>query len=297
MFPYTSKLKYLPVSQIDIDWGLYVTGSGYACVPPDTPYPNDNHPTGYHFDWDHGRVLHEYQLVYITRGGGEFESKSSGKKKVKAGDIIMLFPGVWHRYKPDKKTGWEEHWVSYNGDLPNRFVERGFFNSEHPLLDPGYNALMYDLYREILSAMQSEPIGYQQLISALTIEILARLRTAVLAKNAGGKDVEAIITRARRILVHQTDKAVDMKALASQLNISYSWFRRMFRHYSGMPPRKFHQQIRINKAKELLTNRNLSVKNISHKLGFESEYYFMVLFKKITKKTPSQWRNISRKKN
>ncbi len=296
MFPYTSEFKYLPVSQIDLDWGLYVTGSGYACVPPKTPYPNDKHPTGYHFDLERGRVLHEYQVVYITRGSGEFESKATGKKKIKAGDVIMLFPGVWHRYNPDKKIGWEEHWVSFNGDFPVRFVERGFFSPEHPLLEPGYNVLMFDLYREILSAMQSEPIGYQQLIASLTIEILARLRTAVLAKNAGGKDVEAIIARARRILVHQTEKAVDIKALAKQLNISYSWFRRMFKHYTGMPPRKFHQQIRINKAKELLTNRNMSVKTISHKLGFESEYYFMVLFKKITKKTPSQWRNISRKK-
>ena len=296
MFSYSSKFKYLPVSQIDIDWGIYVTGSGYACVPPLTSYPNDKHPTGYQFDWSHGRILHEYQLVYITHGSGEFESKATGKIEIKTGDVIMLFPGVWHRYKPNKKTGWEEHWVSYNGDFPKRFVDNGFFNSNHPVLNPGYNVLIYDLYREILSAMQNEQIGFQQLIATLTMEILARLRTAVLAKNAGGKDVEAIIARARRILVHQTEKTVDIKALALQLDISYSWFRRMFKHYTGMPPRKFHQQIRINRAKELLTNRNMSLKTIAYKLGFESEYYFMVLFKKITKKTPSQWRNFSRKK-
>jgi AraC-like ligand binding domain len=46
---------------------------------------------------------------------------------VDAGQVIFLFPGVWHRYRPDEKTGWDEHWVGFDGDVARRWVRNNFF--------------------------------------------------------------------------------------------------------------------------------------------------------------------------
>lgn len=49
--------------------------------------------------------------------------------------------------------------------------------------------------------------------------------------------------------------------------------------------------IKMTKAKELLTNTTMTVKEIAHHVGFSDEKYFMRLFKKYEKMTPSQFRN------
>jgi hypothetical protein len=119
--------RYLPISERDVQWDFYVTGAGCSSVPSGDHYPRSVHPDLYQFAWDRGRVLPEYQVLYITRGEGIFESEPSGKCDVKAGNVILLFPGVWHRYRPSPSVGWDEYWVSYNGDYAKRLVERGFF--------------------------------------------------------------------------------------------------------------------------------------------------------------------------
>ena len=68
-------------------------------------HPDGNHPSRYPFSWDLGRKLDEYQLVYIASGAGVFEAERVGTVRVIPGTVFLLFPGVWHRYKPDLASG------------------------------------------------------------------------------------------------------------------------------------------------------------------------------------------------
>ena len=47
----------------------------------------------YLFNTQNGRILNEYQLLYITKGKGMFSSKSSGIWQLKEGYMFLLFPG------------------------------------------------------------------------------------------------------------------------------------------------------------------------------------------------------------
>ena len=67
--------RYLPVLATQRRWGLFLTDCGYTAIGPGTPYPPQRHPDAFHFDWQHGRTLDEYQVVYITRGRGVFEAQ------------------------------------------------------------------------------------------------------------------------------------------------------------------------------------------------------------------------------
>ena len=72
----SDQLRYLTISAIDEEWGIVVTTVGYQFIPPKGNYPLSKHPDNYNFKPQTGRILNEYQLVYITKGSGYFSSQS-----------------------------------------------------------------------------------------------------------------------------------------------------------------------------------------------------------------------------
>jgi AraC-like DNA-binding protein len=292
-----SVFDYLPVTDIDQIWGLYVTGSGYADIPPNTTYPPSEHPDGYMFDWQHGRTLQEYQILYITEGSGILETEISGKKKIGEGTIFFLLPGIWHRYMPSKKTGWKEHWISFDGNQPDIFLQTGILSLEKTIIDIGLDEKIIDLYRQILEHIESEKIGFKQIIASLTYEIIARILALEKSKKFVGKEIEATISKAKVLMADRIDQQINFEELASELGIGYSWFRKTFRHNTSLAPAQYFLQLKINKAKDLLVNTSLSVKEIARITGFESQFYFSKFFKKRIGMSPVQLRKFSRSKN
>ncbi|KAA6310847.1 HTH-type transcriptional activator RhaS, partial [termite gut metagenome] len=67
-------IRYIVANEKDMRWGLTVCSIGFQQIAPHEVYPPKCHPESYFFSTDKGRVLNEYQLIYITRGGGEFRS-------------------------------------------------------------------------------------------------------------------------------------------------------------------------------------------------------------------------------
>ena len=65
-------LKYLAVNPVDLQWGTAVNSVGFQEIAPGMAYPPRNHPSRYIFTIESGRVLEEYQLLYITEGRGKF---------------------------------------------------------------------------------------------------------------------------------------------------------------------------------------------------------------------------------
>lgn len=132
-------IKYLNISRNDEAWGLVVTTAGYQAVAAHSSYPQAQHPESHIFDPGKGRVLKEYQLVYISRGEGYFESRSCRRQRIRAGTMILLFPGEWHTYEPDRATGWFEHWVGFRGGSVDAQVANGFFSPRNPLFGLGFS--------------------------------------------------------------------------------------------------------------------------------------------------------------
>ena len=72
--------------------------------------------------------------------------------------------------------------------------------------------------------------------------------------------------------------------------MGYSWFRKLFKEYTNVSPARFILELKLQKAKSLLLNSSLSVKEISYMVGYEDATYFTALFKKYTGFTPLAYR-------
>jgi AraC-like DNA-binding protein len=282
--------KYHTVSSNDTAWGLYITDAGYTRIHPHTKYPGTGHPMDYMFNWDKGRILQEYQLIYISEGSGIFESSTAGKKKISAGSFILLFPGEWHRYQPLKKTGWIEHWVGFKGNIAEHLFQHIFFNTDSPIYFAGYSDRIIEIYAQINSLSEKEPPAFQQMISGLVLQLLGITQSVKNINLFEGKPIEEKIQQARRIMRESIQNNITIEDIASQLNIGYSLFRRMFKKYTGMAPLQYHLQLRLLRAKELLLIKSMTVKEIAFELNFDTPFYFSRLFKEKTGFSPQGFR-------
>ena len=287
----TNYYKYLPVSQQDENWGLHVLNTGCTRINPDQEYPAQTHPGHHYFSWQKGRVLQEYQLVYITRGAGCFESTHCSVTTIQEGTIFLLFPGEWHRFKPDTKTGWDEYWVGFEGKIPENLLQKDFFPIEEPALRTGLHENILQLFKQIIEVTRHEKAGYQPLVSGAVLYLLGIIFSLVKQQSLPADDaVGAIMSKARMLLRSSDYKNVSIETVADELGVSYSWFRKTFKAYTGMAPGQYLLQLRIEQAKQLLTDLSKSVKQIASDLNFESAFYFSALFKRKIGLSPEQYR-------
>jgi AraC-like DNA-binding protein len=287
--------KYLPVSSADESWGLSVLNTGCTHVVAGSAYPYATHPAHHYFNWEKGRVLHEFQVIYITQGGGVFDSKSSGKQTIAAGSVLLLFPGERHRYKPDKKTGWDEYWVGFDGPIIKNLLNKKFFTPANPVIPVGYHEQLLHLFQEIIDKTKEEKAGYQPLIAGTVLHMLGTIYSLSQQEKFSGQNIDDIVNKARLLFRSNIDQHISPEDVAQQLQISYSRFRKIFKEYTGLAPGQFQIQLKIHKAKELLTNTTKSAKEIAFELNFESNFYFSKLFKEKTGMTPGEFRKKNHK--
>ncbi len=282
--------KYLTHNSEDESYGLYLTVVGSEKIEPGDPYSPNGHPVEYDFNWHKGRILQEYQLIYITEGEGEMETLKASHH-IKAGFMILIHPKEWHRYRPFKHTGWLEHYIGFRGDVAERFINSSKILENANTLNIGFHEGILHDFKEILIEARNETPGYHQVCAGLILHILGKIISIKKNEVFSNTQIENTIKKACIIIQSNLQKNMNVKSLASELNVDYSLFRKVFKKYTGLSPMQYHISLRMKQAIFLLTETNLSIKEIAFRMGFCSVYYFSRLFKEKVRITPSDYRN------
>lgn len=280
--------KYLPVTPAEKRWGLYVVTAGHGTISKKSSYPSRNHPNEYLFNWNTGRVLTGYNIVYIARGQGRFETKATGLLSVTGGACFILLPNVWHRYEPDPEYGWEEYWVGLQGEMLDKWLENGCIPDDI-FFETGYNATLAGLFMKMLEHIRNNTPGMQPIISGIAIELLGLLLSNRKAGNYGDTPYQKI-ERAKSLISEHAEQVIYYETIARELGMSYSLFRKSFRQFTGIPPGQYHLRLRIEKACRLIAETHLPIEDIALHTGFESVYYFSRTFKKQVGTTATDYR-------
>ncbi|TDQ06626.1 AraC family transcriptional regulator [Pedobacter metabolipauper] len=283
--------KYLNISDFEKNWGFYVNTVGSAKVGPNKNYPNNrHHPSDHSFTWDKGRILDSYYLVFVTKGEGLLESAKVKTQKIKAGSCFFIYPGVWHRYKPQPYSGWEEYWVGFNGAYPNELMQKGIFTPENPFLEVGLNEELLSLFHTLIQKSVVAEMGYPQVIAGITMQILGLLHSISKYRTSDSDRRSKLISKAKFLLQESIDTPVNLEEMVKELPMGYSKFRKAFKEITGVSPNQYHLDLRLDKAKELLASTNLTINEVAYKTGFGSIFYFSRLFKKKNGMAPKEYR-------
>jgi AraC-like DNA-binding protein len=102
---------------------------------------------------------------------------------------------------------------------------------------------------------------------------------------------DPIIENAIVLIKNNFQNKLCLNEIGKKSGLSYVQFLRRFKAYSGLTPAEYVKALRLQKAKDLLTNTKLQIRQIAYSCGFENEYYFSNFFKKQTGISPTSFRN------
>lgn len=284
--------KYLVSSGKDQMWGITVDTVGSQTVPPgyEVYPPRVGHPSGFYFDVGKGRILESYQLLYIASGRGLFYGCSRERIEIGPGDMILLRPNRWHSYRPDRETGWHEYWIGFRGPNVDARFRNDFFDDNLEVFRVGVREEIVDLYDKAREVAENERSSYQQYLAGIANLLLGMAMYYHANHQFVSQEVVGQIDRARRIMRDEFSTGISPEEVARRVNMSYSWFRKMFRDYTNLSPARYMQQLRLQEACRLLSGTSLSIKEIAFRINCGDASYFSNLFRRHLRMTPVEYR-------
>jgi len=118
--------------------------------------------------------------------------------------------------------------------------------------------------------------------------------TKVTPATANGSDLHERLCRARRYIDERYDLPLDLTEISKQACLSRYHFLRSFRDTFETTPHQYLIHRRIEKAKELLRLRGLSVTDVCFEVGFQSLGSFSSLFRRCVGDAPASYRKRQR---
>lgn len=144
--------------------------------------------------------------------------------------------------------------------------------------------------KNIISELKNKKPYYQHLVLTSYAELFALLSRYIEESYLPMCNNEPI-QKAIAYIRHHYMEYFTMTEMAKHCNVSERYLRKLFTQHLQLSPLEYLNQVRINKAIELLKNADYSIKEVSSKCGFQSPQYFSRVFKKQTGSCP---RNITK---
>lgn len=177
---------------------------------------------------------------------------------------------------------------SYSEDEMNiklkvlEFVMQG----ESIMLRSGGQTYRFDSRKNYLQEVVSIQ-GYE----ALKKWFMDKLRDAAQGMNTGGEArTNHLIRQAMEYIDTHFHKDISLDDISRELNISAYYFSRLFKEETGENFVDYVTRCRMNRAKELLLDPNLSIKEVCAEVGYSDPNYFSRVFKKYEGMTPTEYK-------
>ena len=232
-----------------------------------------SHRSAHHTDNSKG--LDRHYIARMRAGKGRIVTSDKQVLLVEKGDVMYMPKGLsYHSYwTPDPKEGRVE-WESY-----------GFSFFPSPLL---YVLQTLSVNEEDSALLDRLSASLQ--VTPMTVGTLFLFLDRVFPhmKEEKSKPKTLLLETIQTYMEHHMEFSVP--ELAKECGMSESGLYAYTKRHTGMTPVELKNRVRVKQAKELLRTTDLSVEEISTRLGFNTAAYLRKLVKQYAGKTPQQIR-------
>jgi len=236
-----------------------------------------------------------FQLLCTIDGSGTVALEDS-EIPLSEDTVVLLPPRVSHRINADAARPLKT--LDTKFEVVDDELLRVLRLVQSPILDDTH------LVRRLLERIRTEGIerlgGYRYLCNALLVECLVSLvsreaRQNSLARDSAGEScTDSIVELAKNFIdVHYAEN-IGSRTIAEYVGYSPDYLAKRFSQAIGMSLHNYLVRLRIEKAKEMLTYEELSVKEVAFLVGFKTIHHFSRAFKEVEGLPPATWRNRER---
>lgn len=240
-------------------------------------YARPSHRERHHTDMSHGLPYHH--VARLRRGTGHIVLLSGEELHLAAGDVFYFPMGMcYHSYwygdgeGEECRVEWDTVGFTYLPDVLGRHYAPQILKPDEDGM-----ALLEQLFVSPFDTVSGS--GYLYLFLGQLLPNMIELKPNVKQQQ---------IARVRYYISQNPNYSV--AELAKRCGMSQSSLYALFRSAGDMSISELKNQIRIERAIELLITTDLSVEEISRRLEFCSAAYFRAVFRRVTGKAPTDVR-------
>ncbi|MGN0178499.1 MAG: AraC family transcriptional regulator [Monoglobaceae bacterium] len=208
-----------------------------------------------------------FRLVYVISGIANFKFKHK-EYTVESGNVLFLQPHEAYELRSESDDPWSFTVISFS-------LSKNDTNLENILLKVPVRGIR-ESFSNAEAAWQSHCPGYNIYIQSLIYSIVFEIISTRAAKEYQLGFVNDVIQYINRN--YMSKLTLDM--LAEKSGYSTSYFKKKFTESTGISPMKYLNNIRLERAKDMLKAGLFSVGEVSEACGFDNIYYFSNTFKK-----------------
>ena len=230
----------------------------------------------------------DYHILYVTEGTGYI---NLGGKRIdmSAGSLAIFLPWQCRDYGFHRHKDSRSYYVHFNGEACEELIKElkldggNFFQIGMSL---SLTKLLDDLGYEFKTKNQNyEYMCHSYLLAILTL-ISRKLSDAPRKSSESKKRINEIC----KYIYENCNKIESINSLAQITHLSESRFSHLFTETIGVSPQNYLLRARVDMAKELLANTDLTVGQISVAVGFNDQNYFSRAFKRFANMSPTDYR-------
>jgi AraC family transcriptional regulator len=255
----------------------------------------ENHYSPPHETPEHYPLQHVVAIQ--TQGVVRSQRKLDGQLKdeyIVAGDVCIVPAHTCHWIHSEGKQ--ELILLSFNPAFVNRVAQESSDRDRIEIV-PHFaksDPLIYQIGLALRKALQADSINNQVYVQSLGVALAAHLIEYYSAEKQSLQTINSAscpnVGQAIDYIHSHLTQNLSLEAIATTVGMSQYHFSRVFKQTTGITLWQYVVQQRIQLAKRLLKQLNLSIVEVSNYLGFSSQGQFTNFFRKHTGVTPTQYR-------
>lgn len=243
--------------------------------------------------YSYGPKIRSYHLIhFVLHGKGELHINEH-IFHLSAGDAFLIPAGKVSYYEASKDDPWCYAWVSFLGINSQMYLYQLMTSTDDVYIIHGLNTLKYKERIFDIIALQDASTSSYFHANGVLFQIMAMLFADIgFQESRWGKN--SVVDEIKYYLDINYAEKIKLQDVAKSFGIHPNYLTRIFHEKYGVSPKQYLMDLKLKKARRLLTTTELSVSVISSSLGFDDQLAFSKIFKKELAVSPSEYRKQSR---
>ena len=230
----------------------------------------------------------EYVLQYCLTGDVDFRVENA-TYSLTAGTALIMPPNTPHGYRVIRSQ--EQRYIIVHFLLPPNSTLLTL-RTRHASFAVGLRERVESCLMSLRDEWSGREVWHELVAPGLLLEVLG-LTARYASESTPSLEAQAPSWRNVDTVIHWLHQHywddISIDRMSEVAGLSPAHFCKSFKAYTGISPHQYLIQIRIEKARELLCDANMTCSAIAERVGFPTSAAFSRTFQKVIGKSPTHW--------